>query len=277
MFWKKDKPQYGNWRIIAATAFIATLAINGLAASTTLLGGVTTAAVSDSYANLFAPSGFTFSIWSVIYTLLVIYLLSTWGVLRSKRHALRADAEVAVLKLFTLTCLLNSLWMFAWQYRVLWLSVVLMIGLLLTLKRIHALVSNVQHNVRSFVTTRLPFSIYLGWITVATVANITTWLVSVKWDGAGMRPGVWMVLIVLIAATIGVIRALRARDWAYMAVFIWAYGGILYKHLSSSGFNGQYPTTIGALEVSLAVFVVMFIYLVSRYPLGGDTSSKLFR
>lgn len=77
MFWKKDTPQYGNWRLIAAVMFVVMLIVNGLAASTTLLGGITTAAVSDSYPNLFAPSGFTFSIWSVIYTLLALYLVST--------------------------------------------------------------------------------------------------------------------------------------------------------------------------------------------------------
>lgn len=170
--------------------------------------------------------------------------------------------------------------MFAWQYRVLWLSVLLIIGLLVTLKRIHALVGPAHYDVKSFVTTRLPFSVYLGWITVATIANITTWLVSINWDGAGMRPGVWMVLVVLAAATIGIIHALRGRDWAYMAVIIWAFSGILYKHLSGSAFNGQYPTTIGALQVSLAVCIVLGIYLVTRYPLGGNSSDKshsLFR
>lgn len=275
MFWKKHTPHYGNWRVIAVLAFAVTLVINELAATTVLLGGSTIAAVSDSYANLFAPSGVTFSIWSVIYVLLALYLLSTYGVLRARKHPVKPAHEVTILKLFALTSVLNTCWMLAWQYRVIWLSVLLMIGLLVSLKRIHNLLDHTQYDVPSFVTTRLPFSIYLGWISVATVANITVWMVSINWDGFGLRPGIWMVLVVLAAATIGIINALRSRDWAYLAVFVWAFAGILARHLSGSGFNGRYPSTIGALEIVLAVCIVIVIYLAARYPRGSDKSGKL--
>lgn len=250
------------WRWGLVIMFAVAMVFNGLAGSTNILGGLNTAQVSDSFPNLFAPAGVTFAIWGVIYALLVGFILYVLGVGRPKNARLSDTARLTVTKLLTVNLALNSLWILAWQYKVLWLSVILMLGILWTLGQIVNTVRVYKLRGKEYVQARLPFSVYFGWITVATVANITTLLVSIKWDGWGLSKGTWMVAILLVAAAIGLFAALRNNDAAYLAVFVWAYAGILLKHLSPEGFNGAYPTTIVCLTVLLAVLSTMTLLLV---------------
>ncbi|MGB3024158.1 MAG: hypothetical protein WBB39_05135 [Candidatus Saccharimonadales bacterium] len=259
MFWNKQAQVEAKWRWGALAAFGAAMVLNGLAGSTTLLGGVNTAQVSDSYPNLFAPSGVTFAIWGVIYPLLAVFIAYVFGFGRSKKSDLTTKQLTEVTKLFTINIVINGVWILAWQYKVLWLSVLLMVGILVTLIQIVNILRTVELRGSEYVQMRLPFSIYYGWITVATVANVTTWLVSTGWDGWGIRSGGWMVAILLVAAAIGLVTALRNRDAAYLAVFVWAFAGILLKHLSTDGFNGMYPSTIVTLTILLAVFLSVII------------------
>ncbi|MBP7775155.1 MAG: tryptophan-rich sensory protein [Candidatus Saccharimonas sp.] len=269
MFWNKQAQVETKWRWGALAAFGAAMVLNGLAGSTTVLGGVNTAQVSDSYPNLFAPSGVTFAIWGVIYTLLAVFIAYVFGFGRSKKSDLTTKQLTEVTKLFTINIVINSVWILAWQYKVLWLSVLLMVGILVTLIQIVNILRTVELRGSEYVQMRLPFSIYFGWITVATVANVTTWLVSTGWDGWGIRSGAWMVAILLVAGVIGLVTALRNHDAAYLAVFVWAFAGILLKHLSPSGFDGAYPSTIITLTILLAVFLSVIINKllpVDRWP-----------
>ncbi len=260
-FSKKVEPLAAKTRWGLAGIFVLTLIVNGLAGSTTLLGGVDTAAVSDSFPNLFAPAGVTFAIWSVIYALLAGFVAYAWGWNRSKRSKLSAEKLASVSNLLIINLLLNSLWIFAWQYKVLWLSVLLMIGIVVTLAKIVIALRDTSMRGVEYTLAKLTFSVYFGWITVATVANITTWLVSINWDGFGVRDGVWMVAVLLVAAVIGLVTAIRNHDVAYLAVFVWAYGGILLKHLSPHGHNGMYPSVILTLAILLGVFVSVAVQL----------------
>ena len=261
MFWRKrDRIDTGRrWWLVGV--FAGAMVLNGLAGSTTVLGGVDTAAVSDSFPNLFAPSGVTFAIWGVIYALLVAFIAYTFGWGRSKRSVVPTSVVSEMMRLLTINLALNGVWILAWQYKVMWLSVVLMVAILWTLIRLVDQVRQYDLRGREYVLARLPFSIYFGWITVATVANITTWLVSIGWDGAGIRQGVWMVAVLLVAGTIGIVTALRNHGWAYMAVFVWAFAGILLKHISPHGFEGMYPSTIITLTILLAVFLSVVVQL----------------
>lgn len=253
-----------RWRYGLAATFAVTLAFNGLAGSTTLLGGITTAAVSDSYPNLFAPAGVTFAIWGVIYVLLAGFVAYTFGLGRPKQSALAPNSLTTITKLLVLNLGLNTAWILSWQYNVMWLSVLLIAGLLATLVLVIQTLHSAKLTGREYVLAKLPFSIYFGWITVATVANVTTWLVSIGWNGWGLSKGTWMVAVLLIAATIGLVTALRYRDAAYLAVFVWAYAGILLKHLSPDGFNGAYPTTVITLAILLAVFISTVLSLLPK-------------
>lgn len=269
MFWKKKDKIDPRWKWGALAAFIVMLIVNSLAGSTTILGGVNTATVSDANPNLFAPAGLTFSIWGVIYLLLGLFVLRLFGLVGQKKSAVPAKDSVQVVKLFAISSLLNVAWLFAWQYQYLTLSVPLMIALLVVLAKIVELLRGTDMSLGEYVTTKLPFSVYFGWISIATVANITTWLVSIGWDGFGVREGVWMVAVLLVAATIGIFVTLRNHDAAYLSVFVWAFAGILYKHLSGSGFDGAYPTTIVTLTILLAVFLSLLV------PMYRDAAMRL--
>lgn len=261
---KKQEAVEPKWRWGLAGVFVVTMVLNALAGSTKVLGGVDTAAVSDGFANLFAPSGVTFAIWGVIYLLILGFIAYVFGFGRSKKSALSTKTLTDVTKLLTLNLALNSVWILAWQYKVLWLSVLLMAGILVTLALAVNKLRDVELPAKEYVLAKLPFSVYFGWISVATVANITTWLVSMGWKGGGTSEGTWMVAILLVAAAIGIVTTLRNRDAAYLAVFIWAYAGILLKHLSPAGFDGKYPSTIITLTILLAVFLSVFVQLVPR-------------
>ncbi len=105
---------------------------------------------------------------------------------------------------------------------------------------------------------RLPFSVYYGWVTVATIAGATALLVGYGFTGLGLRDSIWAILVVLAGGAIGIAAALRFRDIPYLLVFIWAYANILFNHVSASGFAGAYQGVILALSLSLAAFVAVF-------------------
>jgi hypothetical protein len=105
-----------------------------------------------------------------------------------------------------------------------------------------------------------PFSIYFGWITVAAIANITIFLVSIGWNGFGISAFIWTCAILLIGATIGILRMQKDKNTAYGLVLVWAYLGILLKHLSANGFNSQYPSII----ITIIACLVLFVYFLAR-------------
>jgi hypothetical protein len=133
-----------------------------------------------------------------------------------------------------------------------------MLLLLFCLIKIADILKQEKFSFRDKVFIQTPFSVYFGWITVATIANITTFLVSIKWNGFGMSDSFWTVLILIIGATIGIIRILKDKDMIYGLVFIWAYIGILIKHTSSIEFAGQYSNVI------VTVIFCIFAFLVSE-------------
>ncbi len=234
-------------RISTLIAYVVMVVVNYLAV-TLPLGGRGTGEISDNYPNLFAPAGYAFSIWGLIYVLLGIYVIYQLG----KKGS---DLLGKVNRLFIVNALLNASWIFAWHYDLIWLSVILMLGLLFTLIRIADIfrVSNLEKKKRWLA--RLPFRVYFGWITVATIANIAVFLVYLGWNKFNLSDSFWTVLILLIGALIGSWRILKDRAISYGLVLIWAYGAILAKHLSADEFSGKYPGVIGVVILCLLVFL----------------------
>jgi hypothetical protein len=105
-----------------------------------------------------------------------------------------------------------------------------------------------------------PFVVYFGWITVATIANVTTFLVAIKWNGFGISEAIWMDGIIIIGTIIGVITLMAIKSIPYGLVILWAYYGIVSKHISSSGFNGAYVSVI--VTVLVAMVVVLFAMII---------------
>lgn len=234
------------------SAFVLTVAINALA-NLIPLGGVTTGGVSDAYPNLFTPIPATFAIWGAIYLLLAGFALYQAG-LFDRFGVNGAQAVSRVGYWFVASCFFNMAWLFAWHYKQIGLSVLLMLGLLVTLIVLRQKTSGQNASKLEAWLLQAPFSLYSGWITVALMANVTVFLVKARWNGWGIPPQGWMVALLLIGLQIARTAILRDRDWVYGLALIWAYAGILLKHVLPSGFGGAYPwviATAGLCELGL--------------------------
>jgi hypothetical protein len=120
---------------------------------------------------------------------------------------------------------------------------------------------------------RLPFSVYFGWITVAAIANATTLLVSLGWNGFGLSETVWTIIMLGAGLLIGMTTTLRLKDMAYGLVVVWAYAGILIKHTSTAGFSNQYSGVILAVAICIALLVASVLYVLfirMRKPLQNS-------
>ncbi|MBM3128184.1 MAG: tryptophan-rich sensory protein [Chloroflexi bacterium] len=211
------------WINIAA-ALIA-LAVNGLA-SALPLNGQSTGAISDQFKVFFVPAGYVFAIWGVIYLGWIAFIV--YQALPGQRDNPRLHR---IGWLFVLSCLANAAWLFAWHYELFPLSVVVMLVLLLSLIAIY-----VRLNIGRAHTTAIekmcvdiPFGIYLGWISVATIANVTDLLYFWNWDGFGIAPQVWAVMMLVVASALTLAMAWTRGDVAYLVVIIWSFIGIAIK------------------------------------------------
>lgn len=237
-------------KVLAGMAYVAMVVVNVLANSLPF-NDRSTGAISEAYPNLFAPAGLTFSIWGLIYLLLAGYVVYQFTIKSSKRR----EALFRRINIFFIaTSVANISWLFAWHYDLIGLSLLIMVTLLVLLVKIADVlrVERMTSLEKLFVST--PFSVYFGWITVAAIANITIFLVSVGWNGFGIADFVWTSVVLLVGTLIGVLRMLKDKNIAYGLVLIWAYLGILLKHVSASGFNKQYPSVIMTVIVCLVLF-----------------------
>jgi len=240
-------------KIFAGVAYIAMVIVNFLANSLPI-NNRSTGTISDAYPNLFAPAGLTFSIWGLIYLLLACYVIYQFISFGKKGTQKKEGLLKKVNILFIATSIANISWIFAWHYDFIGLSVLIMAVLLILLIKITDIlrVEKMESLEKLFIST--PFSVYFGWITVAAIANITVFLVSVGWNGFGIADFVWTSIILLVGSLIGILRMNKDKNIAYGLVLIWAYLGILFKHLSADGFGGQYQSIITTVIVCLTLF-----------------------
>ncbi|AHM58116.1 hypothetical protein EAL2_808p06130 (plasmid) [Peptoclostridium acidaminophilum DSM 3953] len=247
-------------KITTAATFLIMIAVNAMA-NILPINGVNTGEVSDSYQNLFAPAGLTFSIWGLIYLLLAGYTLYHVGLFRGGESAESRELLRKTGILFSVSSLVNAAWIFSWHYDLIPLSMLLMVALLACLMIINHIIGNASLSTREKFLVRLPFSVYFGWITVATIANATVLLVSLEWNRFGLMEQTWAIIIIAVGMLIGAVTAIRNSDIAYGLVIIWAYIGIYIKHTSESGFSGQYPAVIYTVVACIAMLVVAQVYI----------------
>lgn len=242
------------FKIFVAVSYLLMIAVNALA-NILPINGNNTGVVSNAYPNLFAPAAVTFSIWGLIYALLAAYTLYQFGLFQKDHGKSRAELFKEIGVYFSLTSVANILWIFSWHYRLIGLSLLLMLVILFYLIKIADLLQKQKLSNKEIFFIKAPFSIYFGWITVATIANVATFLVSIGWHGFGLSDQLWTILVLLIGATIGIVRTIQDRNVFYSAVLIWAYLGIIIKHTSISGFDSQYPMIISTAGVCLILFI----------------------
>ena len=240
-------------KFLVLFTFVAMVGANALA-NILPINGITTGAVSDSYPNLFAPAGYTFAIWGVIYLALAFAVV---------RLLFQKDPQFEfVSRWFILSNLANTAWIFGWHYRMIAITAVLIIIVLFSILRIVFQLKPGENRLFG-ISQRLPYEIYGGWLLVATVANITTLLVDVSFVGFGISEVVWMLLILAVAWLIVSATVVRLRSFGIGLVLLWAYGGIYSKHVSSNpGFDNAYPsvifTTVGLMILMSLLLVILF-------------------
>jgi hypothetical protein len=220
------------FQIINSFSFLAVLVVNGLA-NAIPLGGNTTGDISALYPNLFVPAGLTFSIWGVIYLAVGVFIVYQARDLFSKKK-IEMPYLQAIGWLFFISCLANIGWLFAWHYGQVLLSLLAMLVLLFALILIYLKLDIAKQPVDSAIRyyVHLPFSLYLGWITVATIANVTAVLVRLNWNGWGLSEVFWTVLVIMAGTVITLLNIVQRGDIAYSTVIIWAYLGIIIKRFS---------------------------------------------
>jgi hypothetical protein len=221
------------------------------------LNGLTTGQVSQHYPNLFSPAGITFSIWGLIYFLLALFII--WQIVFWKKddHGLIKTVSNG----FIISSWANGFWVFSWHYKIIPLSMVLILILLTALAQVNTRLNQQTLTKKERLFVKLPFSVYFGWITVATIANAMVLAVSQGWFGRGVSQEVWTIfaLVVGIIIALGIIQ--KSKNITYGAVIIWAYGGILLKHYSQAGFAGEYPLIIYTVLISIAIIAFSLIRL----------------
>lgn len=230
-----------NW-----VAALAALAVNGMA-NALPLNGQLTGAISDKFKVFFVPAGYVFAIWGVIYLGWIAFLIY------QALPAQRANPRLQRIGwLFALASLINAAWLFAWHFEQFPLSVVLMLSLLALLIAIYRRldIGRVRVSAAETWCVDRPFSLYLGWISVATIANITDLLYAWRWDGLGIAPETWAVIMLMAASMISLLMALMRADTVFLLVIVWAFVGIAVKQAAT-------PLVANAAFVMAALVLLM--------------------
>ena len=239
-----------TFQISNIIALLLTIAVNYLS-SAGIFNGVTVADISDQYHNYFTPAGYAFSIWGVIYLGLLAFVIYTGKSLFSKDES---NDEV-VLKVgwwFVLSCIANSLWIVLWVNNILWATVLVMLFLLICLIKI-ILNLNMEmdyHPLKKYLLIYWPFAIYAGWVSVAFIADISAFLVKINWNGFGISPVIWTIIMIAIAGLLNLLVVWKRNLREFAIVGVWALIAIAVEN-----FNSEKPIAYSAIIVAIIVFI----------------------
>ena len=248
-------------RILQISNFLAvvlTIVVNSLA-NILPINGKNTGQLSDNIPNLFVPSGITFAIWGVIYLLLILFAIYQARDF-FKKEKIEMPYLTKITHFFLLASAANIIWIFLWHYEKVALSLIAMLILLISLIAIYIKLNVGQQQIplKEKMFIHVPFSVYLGWITVATIANITAWLVIISWDGFGISDVTWTIIVLCVATLLTLIILYKRRDIAYSLVIIWALLGIVIKRMQD---QTEIATTATiAIVVIIIAIIGTFIF-----------------
>lgn len=230
-------------------SILITLVVNTLA-NALPLNGLNTGQISDRFQVYFVPAGYVFSIWGLIYIGLIAY--GVYQALPAQRANPRLRAAGWWIVLGGLA---NSAWIFLWHYEQFPLTLIAMLTLLISLIVTYLKLGTGRNKVSKSETwcVQIPFSVYLGWISVATIANVTSVLDYIKWDRLGLPPEawVWIMLAAVLAITLAMI--FTRRDIAYTLVILWALAGIAVKNAAVQAVATPVWVTFGVILIGLAL------------------------
>lgn len=236
-------------RILMIASLVVTLVVNGLA-NTLPINGLTTGEVSDQYPVLFVPAGYVFSIWGLIYLALIIfaiYILTKRGMANEKIDS--------IAWWFVAANIFNAAWIFFWHYEIFTITLIIMLALLVSLIAIYLKlgIGKAKRDLVEKLAVAAPFSIYLGWITVATVANVAQLLYVSGWRGGPISQTAWTVIMIIIASVLGGLMIFFRSEIAYPLVLTWAFVGIWVKQQGDNDLVAISALIFAILIAALAI------------------------
>jgi hypothetical protein len=210
------------WRWAVVLAVMAVIVVNGLA-NALPLNQQTTGEIANRFEVYFVPAGYVFSIWGLIYLGLIGY-----GIFQATPGQRENPRLGSIASLFVLSSAANIAWLFLWHYEQFPLTLIAMGALLLSLIAIYLRlgIGRAPVSLGELWLVRAPFSVYLGWVTVATIANVTVVLEYLNWDGWGVAPEVWTVIMLVVGTAIAAAVFFTRGDFPFLLVIIWAFVGI---------------------------------------------------
>ena len=241
--------------LLASLLMVTVIIVNAMAVLLPI-NQMSTGAISDLYPNYFVPAGFTFSIWSLIYLLLISFCGYTiWYAFSKTETSLPQRVIRKLLFYFILTCVINCSWIFLWHYLQIHLSLAVMLAFLITLILIYQILleNRSKFSRAGYIFLHIPFSVYLGWISVATIANTTALLVHAGWDGGLLSPVTWASIMMTVAVLLGLLFLLKWKDKAYALVICWALYGIYFK-------QNDEPLLAKTASIGIIVLLLVIIY-----------------
>jgi hypothetical protein len=241
-------------QIIVIVAALAMIVVNILA-NALPINGQNTGEISDRFDIYFVPAGYVFSIWGLIYIGLIAYAI--YQALPAQRDDAQLDAIAGP---FVLSSLANIVWIFLWHYNRFPATLLAMLVLLASLILIYLRLGTGRTRADTAETwaVRVPFSIYPGWITVATIANVTQVLYYLGWNGFGLSAETWLTIMLAVAVVVAGLMAWTRRDVAYLLVLVWAFIGIALKHATVP------PVTLSAWVATAAVALLVLAAIFMR-------------
>ncbi len=220
------------------------------------INGIPITELTDKYSNLFTPAPITFFAWGIIYSALFVFVL--WQLKSVFSKNIKPEVYTVSSKmslLFVMSCIFNIGWIVAWQYDKLLYSTIMMLGLLWTLIKINQRISfdlTATPEYRSFL--KIPFGLYLGWVSIAMISNVAAYLTKIGWNGFGLDPRFWQMSMVLFASLIACWSVIKLNNVAYGLIVLWALVGILMVRLAD---------TIPSLSMNLLVTLCALLVLIT--------------
>lgn len=250
--------KFNSRQIITILVTLLTIILNVLA-NALPFNGQGTGEISDRFSILFVPAGYVFSIWGLIYIGMILF--TVYQALNSQRENSLIDK---IAPSYWIANMANNVWLFLWHWEFFPLTLIAMLTILLSLISLYRQFNKTESPLTPSEVwlVKVPFSIYLGWISVATVANISQVLFFTGWNGFGLSPEIWTVTMLAVGAVLGTLMLLRERDFVYAAVLIWAFIGIAAKQANNR--------TIVYSAWSAAGFIILWslVTLIVKKPKG---------
>lgn len=237
--------------IINLLFLFATLIVNGLGAAG-IINGLSQKEISDKYLTLITPSPSTFSIWSLIYLLLIVSLL-VMIFKKNDPYYEKVTDEITIL--FRISCGFNIVWIVLFSYLLVEISSLFIFGFLVTLSLIGIKILRINDKKRYLIP--LTFGLYTGWLMIATVVNISASLVKLEWAGFGMSQEIWAIITLIVSVILVYLVQLSNKNASFPLPIAWAFFGINKFLTAPEGFNGEYKVLPIVCLVGMVVLIGM--------------------